>query len=118
MLAMGFMRSPKANGIRLIMHSKAERFTRLAISFTPTVMQMAFPTRNNTTNTTSNRIVENPMYRLKPLMERRTWGQNKCLRKQEIFMIRCKAWNKTTRPPRATAYHCVMSMAKFVRLEG
>jgi hypothetical protein len=88
MLAMGFIRSPKASGIRLIVHSKAERLTRLAISFTPTVMQMAFPTRNNTTNITSTRIVENPMYRLKPLMEKRIWGQNKCLRKQEIFIIR------------------------------
>ncbi|KAF8857960.1 hypothetical protein BDZ45DRAFT_743779 [Acephala macrosclerotiorum] len=78
MLAMGFIRFPKANGIKLVVHSKAEHSTMLAISFTPTVMRMAFPTRDNTTNITSNRIVENPMYRLKPLMERRAWGQNKC----------------------------------------
>jgi hypothetical protein len=62
MLAIGFIRFLKANGIRLIVYSKAKRFTRLAISFTLIVMQMAFLTRNNITNITLNRIVENLIY--------------------------------------------------------
>jgi hypothetical protein len=62
MLAIGFICSPKANGIRLIIYNKVERFIRLAISFTLIVMQMAFSTKNNTTNITLTRIAENLIY--------------------------------------------------------
>jgi hypothetical protein len=72
MLAIGFIRSPKANSIRLIVYNKAKRFIRLAMSFTLTVMQIAFFIRNNTTNITLTYIVKNPMYRLKPFIEKRT----------------------------------------------
>jgi hypothetical protein len=72
MLAIRFIRSLKANGIRLIVYNKTERFTRLAISFTLIVMQIVFPIKNNITNIILNCIVENLIYRLKPLIERRT----------------------------------------------
>jgi hypothetical protein len=72
MLAIRFIRSLKANSIKLIIYSKVKRSIKLAISFTLIVMQIAFPTRNNITNIILNRIVENPIYQLKPFIKRRT----------------------------------------------
>jgi len=70
MLAIRFIRSLKANSIKLIVHSKAKRFTKLATSFTLIVIQIAFLTKNNTTNITLTRIVENLIYRLKLIIEK------------------------------------------------
>jgi hypothetical protein len=44
------------------MYSKAERLTRLRIFFTLTVIQIAFLSKNNTTNIILTCIVENLMY--------------------------------------------------------
>ena len=62
MLAIRFIRSLKANSIKLIVHSKVKCFIKLAISFTLIVMQIAFFIRNNITNITLNCIVENLIY--------------------------------------------------------
>jgi len=66
MLAIRFIRSLKANSIKLIVHSKAKRFTKLATSFTLIVIQIAFLTKN----ITLTRIVENLIYRLKLIIEK------------------------------------------------